>query len=304
MARAVARGLNRSSMKWRLKILAKLVLSRLSIDYAWFRWLGIFRHGAMDEGDYVLQTFRPHLVRALEHGLKPGFTALEIGPGDSLGSAILTRGAGAAHVWLIDSGPYASLDIDVYRRIAEQARAAGVCIPDSLDLSNVAGMLSSCNAQYLTGGLRDWLRIPDSSVDWIWSQAVLEHIRLADFGPLCAEMRRVLTPGGIACHRIDLKDHLDGSLNNLRFGDSVWESDFMATSGFYTNRLRRSQILAAFAAAGLDAEVVGCESWPKLPVARRALAPRFRDMPDDELRVSGFTVVLRRSAHANAGRAT
>jgi len=45
------------------------------------------------------------------------------------------------------------------------------------------------------------------------------------------EYCRVLSSDGIASHRIDLKDHLGGSLNNLCFSVRVWESDFSFNQG-------------------------------------------------------------------------
>jgi hypothetical protein len=95
----------------------------------------------------------------------------------------------------------------------------------------------------------------------------------------------------VASHQIDLKDHLAASLNSLRFPERVWESDFMAKSGFYTNRLRRPAILRMFEEARFRADVQGVKQWPSIPLPRRKLAPAFRDLADDELRVSQFDVV-------------
>jgi SAM-dependent methyltransferase len=153
--------------------------------------------------------------------------------------------------------------------------------------------MTACRATYLTGGLESLRVLSDKSIDFVWSQAVLEHFRRGEFADYCREMARVLRPGGVCSHRIDLKDHLGGSLNNLRFQDAIWESKFMATSGFYTNRIRYSEMLQAFKDAGFRVEVQNVDRWSELPIARKKLSPPFREMPVEELLVKGFDVVLR-----------
>jgi hypothetical protein len=92
---------------------------------------------------------------------------------------------------------------------------------------------------------------------------------------------------------VDLRDHLGGALNNLRFSERIWESEFFARSGFYTNRICFAQMLSMFSAAGFTAEVGRVQRWPKLPTPRRSLAPQFREVSDEDLLVSSFDVRLR-----------
>lgn len=281
-------------MLWGLKVLAKLVLSRIPIGYSVFRRVGIFRHGAMDSPCYALKVFQTHFGRARERGLMAPFTVLEIGPGDSVASAILARSVGASATWLVDAGNYATDDMRLYAQTIQLAQAAGLAVPYDLKMDDLSSLLTSCHARYLSTGLRTFAEIPAGSIDFIWSQAVLEHVRVAEIGQLIGEMYRVLRPGGIASHRVDLRDHLGGSLNNLRFSDALWESPLMAESGFYTNRVRYGEMLDLFRRPGFEIEVLGADQWPVVPVARRAMAKRFRGLSDSDLRVSGFDVILRR----------
>ena len=141
--------------------------------------------------------------------------------------------------------------------------------------------------QYHTGGLESLRAIPDNSVDFIWSQAVLEHVRKADFLDTLREMQRVLGTHGVCSHRIDLTDHLGGSLNNLRFSYRIWESTLFSSSGFYTNRIRYSEMLRLFGEAGFDVQVCGIDRWPSLPIARKNLAPPYKQRHEDvRLKVS------------------
>jgi SAM-dependent methyltransferase len=130
-------------------------------------------------------------------------------------------------------------------------------------------------------------------VDFIMSQAVLEHVRRREFVDVVQHLRRVLRPDGVCSHRVDLKDHLSDALNNLRFSERVWESTFMAGSGFYTNRIRYSEMLQLFRRAAFDVEVVNVDRWARLPTPRGRLSEPFRHLSDEDLRVSGFDVVLR-----------
>ena len=108
------------------------------------------------------------------------------------------------------------------------------------------------------------------------------------------ECERVLTPDGVASHRVDLKDHLGGSLNNLRFSERVWESDFFVQSGFYTNRIRFSNMIALFDEAGFIVDTSETRRWDQLPLNKNALSDDFSSLPENELIVSGFDILLRK----------
>jgi hypothetical protein len=47
------------------------------------------------------------------------------------------------------------------------------------------------------------------------------------------------------------------------------------------------------ARANFRTEIVGLERWSSLPVKHERLAPRFRTLPLDELRVRWFDVIAR-----------
>lgn len=277
---------------WYAKIAAKLVLSRLPLAHGFWRKLNLFMHGSMHEPGYAHGVYRLHFDRsafARKHG---GFVALEVGPGDSLLSAVVAKTYGAHACYLIDSGAFAIEDMAPYRAVETYLRALKLSPPDLNEVSNVQEVLAKCNAVYKTEGLSSIREIPSGSVDFIWSQAVLEHIRRHEFLDFTCELRRVLRPDGIASHRVDLRDHLGGALNNLRFSPIRWESDWMAKSGFYTNRIRYREMIDLFGEAGFGVEVLGVDRWKELPTPRHALNTLFRSLPDEDLLVSGFDVLL------------
>jgi SAM-dependent methyltransferase len=248
----------------------------------------------MDSMGYALGVFESHADKCGFLPLAAGRVLCEIGPGDSLASALIGRCAGAAHTYLVDAGPFATLDAAAYRPLAETLRGRGWTVPDDIRFDSVPAYLASCRATYLTESLRSMASIASGSVDMIWSHAVLEHIRAVEFPEYAYELARVTRPGGRGSHRVDLQDHLGGALNNLRFGQRTWESGWFANSGFYTNRLQYSQVVGAFRSAGFEVETPKVDRWDALPTPLGAIDPAFRTVPDEELRISGFDMVTRK----------
>ncbi|MEY2423066.1 MAG: hypothetical protein QOI95_3133 [Acidimicrobiaceae bacterium] len=279
---------------WPAKIAAKVVLARLPVSYRAWSKLGLFRHGSMDEPDYAIGVVRTHLERA---GVAIGspFRALELGPGDSVASAIVACAFGATETYLVDVGRFAAIPVEDYLPLVDALAAQGYAVPDLRGAASIDELCERVGAHYLVDGVASLRAIASASVDIEWSQAVLEHVRVDQFDEIQRELRRVLRPSGVASHRVDLQDHLNLSLNNLRFSDRVWERPAVWNSGFYTNRLRCAEIIASMTRAGYDAEVVDHDRWPDLPVKRAKLAARFRDLPADELLIRWFDVVARPS---------
>jgi hypothetical protein len=83
-----------------------------------------------------------------------------------------------------------------------------------------------------------------------------------------------------------------------------WESRLVASSGFYTNRLRKSQIVESFREAGFDIVSIRENRWPALPLSRRKLHREFAIMPEEELTVQGFDLVARKPDAARRGGAS
>lgn len=276
---------------WWGKVGAKLILSRLPFGYKVWQRLGLFRHGDMDTSEYAIRVFHRHVAGSgLENQLK-GKTVLELGPGDSIASAIIAASYGA-HAIMVDAGRFVREEIppylDLARVLTENKLPAE--LSDCLDIDEI---LNCCSAKYMTDGLESLRQIEDESVDLIFSQAVLEHVRRHEFLETIQECRRILKPGGICSHQVDLRDHLGGGLNNLLFRENIWESEFFAKSGFYTNRIRYSQMLDLFKGGGFQAQVTDVNRWETPPTQRNKLAREFMMLPDEDLCISGFDVLLR-----------
>lgn len=282
----------RELIPWWGRIAGKVLLTRLPVDYGLWHRLGVFRHGAMHDPTYALRVFREHFVHA-RTPRAAAFTALELGPGDSLSSAVIAAAHGASHTYLVDAGAFATTDLTIYRQLGHYLQGQQLQPPDLDSVHDTAGLLKACRASYGTRGIASLREIPSGSVDFAWSQATLEHVRHRDFAAIIGESRRLMRPEGICSHEIDLKDHLGGALNNLRIPSRWWESEWMARSGFYTNRLRMGEILQVFRSAGFEVLALTPRRWSAPPTPLGALAREFRDHDPADLLVSSFSVVLR-----------
>lgn len=280
------------SIPWWIKLGAKIILSRFPLGYDFWRKLGLFRHGNMDKIVYVKNVFNHHVAKAGLEGALAGKTILEIGPGDSVAVALLAACHGAKCI-LLDDGAFASKDITVYQKLALDLSECGFSPPILSSAATLLDVLEACGAIYLTDGLTSFSDIETGTVDFIFSQAVLEHVRKHEFAETMRECHRVLSPTGVVSHQVDLKDHLSGSLNNLRFTEKIWESNFFVNSGFYTNRIRYSEMLNFCKDAGFSIEVLDTTRWDKLPIKRSALHIDFNKLTDEELTVNVFDVLLR-----------
>jgi SAM-dependent methyltransferase len=286
------------TIPWFLKIPAKIALSRLPVRYDKWRSLNLFRAGQMDDPDTAFEVFHMHNEAAGFGGHKD-YTVLELGPGDSMLTALFARSAGAGRSILVDQTSLAALQMDLFARAEAMLDRKGLPVPGVTGASSVAEALSRLNCSYLVNGLESLRALPDASVDFIFSNAVVEHIRKRDFLKTARELYRVMKPDGVASHWIDYRDHLDMKLNNLRFSEAVWESEFMVNSGFYTNRIPEFAIRELFEKAGFVVEVRATTLWPGgLPTPQPAMSEPFASMPADHLMVMTNWLLLRKPGRA------
>jgi hypothetical protein len=280
----------KEALPWWAKMAAKIVLARIPLKSRQWEKLGLFVHGQMDTPEYAFGVVTSHLGRVGWTDLR-GKSVLELGPGDGLFTALIAKALGSEQVYLVDADPAAAFDIEMYRLGCDFLRQAGLAPPDLSRCETVDEMLRLCSTVYLTDGLASLAQIPDHSVDLIFSQAVLEHVRIAEFSATLDELRRIISANGVTSHEVDLKDHLARALNNLRFSTRIWESSFMVNSGFYTNRLRFPEILELFDRAGFRVEPGNVNRWNRPPTDPRLYAAEFQGFSEEDLLVSEFDLL-------------
>ena len=105
-----------------------------------------------------------------------------------MASAIIARARGASTSYLIDAGRYAVEDLANYQQLIEALNANGEVVTELPDSSSFDAMLEQYGGVYLTDGLDSLREVPDHSVDFAWSNAVLEHVRRAEFEDVQKEL--------------------------------------------------------------------------------------------------------------------
>ena len=214
---------------------------------------------------------------------------LELGPGDTRAIALLAKKAGAISWDGFDA-------FDIQSRDARYLDA----IYRPLAGDDVARWLDGCRMHAVPETLRE--RAP---FDTVISRAVLEHVR--DLEGLFGMLAGVVRDDAVLIHKVDLRSHgveHAHALDFLRFDDATWRA--MSSHVDLPNRERASRYLDLAEKVGLrtiwaaTTHVIGRDD------AKRAapdLAPRFREIPIDELRVLGLWLVQVGPSHPLASRA-
>jgi SAM-dependent methyltransferase len=284
----------RTTLPWYIKILLKIILARIPLSHATWYKLGIFKHGKMQDFSYARGVFTYHLARAdlLEKEKNIDKVVMELGPGESLFFALLAKSYCFKRSLLLDVDDFTLPDVDGYQRFSRWLANEGLPCPSINDCSSIDSMLAVCDSQFLIDGLNSLRKLPDDSVDFIFSHTVLQHIRKNEFIETSKELWRVLKPGGLSTHVVDFHDTIEESINNLRFSDRLWETEWMASSGFYTNRLRLAEMIRIFEDQAFKVDVLEKQEWPAIPIPKKRLNTRFMSMTDAELKISGATLRL------------
>jgi SAM-dependent methyltransferase len=281
-------------LPWQVNLAAKVVLSRMPVSYRIWKRVGFFNLGAMERPEYAYQVFEQHFrASGMSERQQERAVCLELGPGDSLSTALIASAFGVSQTYLVDVGPFATASLTPYRQMAAYLHQQGFPVEDLSNIQTLDQLLALCSAKYLTEGFNSLRQIPSASVDFVFSHASLQQVRRAEFLPTMKELRRIQKPGGVGSYTVGMRDLIGGAANDLRFSNRAWESPYLADAGFYTNRLRYSEMLGLFRKAGFEAEVIHIGRWEKLPIPREKLAPEFCKLSDDDLLTCEWDVILR-----------
>jgi SAM-dependent methyltransferase len=291
------------------------------------------RHtGGTDSARYCYSVFLRHLVAIhTATGSVPLGRIAELGPGDSLGVGLAALIAGAEQYYAFDVAPFSSqarnlqvfdelvglfqqradlpgraeipqikpaiaderfpihiLNDDRMAKALDPARIAAL----RLDLSGDAG--GRGNSVSYVAPWFDPATVQDETLDWIFSQAVMEHVDdLETTYDICY---RWLKPGGLMSHQIDFRSHgtapsWDG---HRAYGDVAWWM-LRGARPYLINRQPLSAHRTIPQARGFELiEQVLIEGGPTIEPAR--LASRFRTWSEEDIATAGAFVVHRKPA--------
>jgi SAM-dependent methyltransferase len=283
-------------------------------------------HGT-DSARYCYAVWLRHLVLARAAGLSddPRVVA-ELGPGDSLGIGLAALLTGADRYVALDIVPYAnaSRDVAILDELVAlfRERAAIPTAPEFPDLrpaldsyefpasiltpERLARGLADARVAAIrralthvgseSGGITISYRVPwhdasvieRDSIDMVYSQAVMEHVdEPAETYVALAEW---LKPGGVASHVVGLGAHAMTPDWNGHWGipDALWT----LTRGrrpYLLNRVPATEHLRMMERSGVEIRRV-LRACLEGGIERERLAPRFRDMSDDDLATEALFV--------------
>ncbi len=276
---------------------------------------------------YIEEQFRDYLTYGeLTSEQLRGKKILELGFGDNVGVALKFLTAGAARVVCVDKY-YSRRDVAREREIYSALRDSATpeerqlfdeAIEPGDDIRFNSSRLHCLNGLDLDAAAAQ-LQQDQQLFDLIISRAVIEEIY--DPARVFAAADKLLVPGGLMLHKIDLSDYgmfSDGGMHPLTFltiPDSVYRS--MATDSGIPNRKLISYYREQMRALGyttrwLITDTLGhgplephqelsvldsAYSRAALPVIneiRPKLSRTYRRLPDEELMVRGVFLVARK----------
>ena len=154
---------------------------------------------------------------------------------------------------------------------------------------SVKEILRAANIEYLAPHDAAVSGLPDSSVDVVFSNSVLEHVHPGDILRIMQESRRILRKGGLAIHSANCGDHyayFDPGItaaNYLTYPERKWSK--WNNRLLYQNRLRPSDFIDLAEESGMRIVLQKTKPNPHLlsVLPTLAIAPEFQDYPPDQL---------------------
>jgi len=288
---------------WRILITIKIMLARLPIPYSFWKRLHLFEQGDMDIPERSYETFISHAGCAgvLDSAQFPPrlgtsdeeFHVLELGPGDSVFTAVVASVLGATKTWMIDANNFDTTTKEGIHSLLQYLKSQNHAIPEVAEDATVAQILKTVDGTYLTNGLESLKLIPDSSIDFCFSNSVLQHIAREEFEETFREIHRIMKPDGVNLHRINLDDHIGSKLNNLRISQKRWKNYFFRNSGIYTNCFRFHELLELFSKAGFSGHVPFLLKWNTIPTPQAKMVEPYCNWPEEQLLPCGFDICLK-----------
>jgi hypothetical protein len=239
---------------------------------------------------------------------RAGLRCYEFGAGWDLIGPITMWALGVERQTLVDIEPNVKLELvnDTIARFAnrharfEQVLETTLRAPDAAPLTDLGELAPRFGITYLAPQDARDLPLADGTVDFVSSTFTLEHIPPDDIVAILRETRRVMAPAALISSLIDMQDHynyIDSGVsvyNYLRYPQWRWR--FLNPSLQPQNRLRYSQYLRLFDAAGFD--VVSDEPVRPSPEDLRELrqmrrAPEFAGFDEIDLGTRSTHLVAR-----------
>ena len=214
---------------------------------------------------------------------------LELGPGGSIGFGLLILKGGASKYYAIDDGVHAFITKKQMQGYLKLLRNENNLIDRYFSRKGVNYVYKESKIKIINIDQDSKYLLPENTVDFIYSCAVLEHVHNLDNS--FSEMTRVLKHGGIMNHQVDLRDHIfsQDSLWFLNMSD-FWFKALFSKTGEYVNRKRFSFYEDMAKKYGL--EIINIE---KKHFFEKEISSKLTEkFSDSDLRTLSFNITLKK----------
>jgi SAM-dependent methyltransferase len=304
---------------WVVKAIAQGVISLLPKSEVWHYQIQkhLTASAGLDEKNFEhkLQLASRQLAYYRQFAGKADFNVLELGTGYLPVVPIALHLCGAGKVRTVDKVRLLNLattreTLSFFTAYAKNGRLshllpgasparveamAGIGIDGS---ACVEQLLQATGVEYLVADARK-LAIDGSSVDFIFSNAVLRDIPEAVLEEIFQEFYRVLAPQGVMAHNVVLEDHYsdyDRSISVYNFLKyPKWSWRLFNNSLHYQNRLRITDYRRLHDRTGFRILAQDDTIGPKEVLQSIRLAPEFRSYTPEDLAVVRSWMISTRS---------
>ena len=222
-------------------------------------------------------------------------TLVEIGPGDTLGVALMFIGHGCKKVTCIDRFrcmQHTKKHTEIYNElISSFDKSRRRFCESAVRLGEGSILVNPEKIEYIPNIPFEKNTLPSQFCDAVYSYDVLEHV--TDVRECFIQMKRIIKKGGYCIHAVDLAGHgeLRGSfhpLDFLRYSSTIWR--LMNSHRGAPNRVRYGEYRRIMDELGFDIMKLLKEQINKDEVVKVKpnLSHEFRMLSDEELSVIGF----------------
>lgn len=222
-------------------------------------------------------------------------TLVEIGPGDTLGVALMFIGHRCKKVTCIDRFrcvQHTKKHAEIYNELIDSFDKTGrLLCKRAVRLGEGSVLFNPNKIEYLSNIPFEKNMLPSQFCDAVYSYDVLEHV--TDVRECFIQMKRIIKKGGYCIHDVDLSGHgeLRGSfhpLDFLRYSSPIWR--LMNSHRGAPNRVRYGEYRRIMDELGFDILKLLKEQINKDEVVKVKpnLSHEYRVLSDEELSVIGF----------------
>lgn len=239
--------------KFYLFLLFKIIAYSIPLKYS-IRKNFFGRNGRMDNLNYCKKIFKKHVIDLKVSNKYQNL--LEIGSGDSCYTIILAIKNKFKHITLIDK------NTDEIINTIQNLRLMNFKVQLNYSSNNLTKLIVKGNEELIDVNIikEDFKSTPqnlETKYDLIFSNAVLQHMDKIQLNNLLEFCNKISSPYCIYSHQIRFTDHITGrnqSFDHYNCPKIIWESKFLKTFPFWTNRIYLDEYIKIFKSFGLTDE--------------------------------------------------